>query len=146
MQQGGARPTASRESARDPRLAEWLRDSTVLDSVTRTVPTDSLYHIFRTALGPKGTTSEHIRQMVCEQVRLGIRYGHVPAARAFDRMLDTVYNDRNVPDAYGEFMYRAPKVSAVDTGDCQSIEPGSATLGRTRLDQELPPRPVRPGA
>src|SRR5437764_92963 len=66
-----------RDSTYMARLAQWLRDSVVLDSMTRLVNTDSLYKLYRRALEPPGVTLALMTEVSCEEVRVRIGFGPV---------------------------------------------------------------------
>src|SRR6478672_3750071 len=85
------RPWLHDSVAYHQRLAQWLRDSIVVDSVSRTVPTDSLQHLFRTLLGSPDPAPV-LQEIDCEQFRLSWRYGSLPVMDAVQRMLDTTLN------------------------------------------------------
>jgi hypothetical protein len=62
----------------------------VVDSISRTIDTDSLYRIYRGAL--KADNPEPLFQQAgCEQARLYRRYGSMPARAAVERMEDTLW-------------------------------------------------------
>jgi hypothetical protein len=124
------------------RLAEWQRDSSVLDSMTRSVRTDSLYRLYRHAVEPSGVSLAVFQEAWCEELQLSKRYGVVPARRAAQRMRDTVYQDRGIRDGFAYFASRSPSTGMVEGSKCRSH--GGVfldTIGRTPLDVELPPRP-----
>jgi hypothetical protein len=129
------------------RLAKWLRDSIVLDSMTRLVQTDSLYRLYRHAVEPTGVSAALVQAVFCEEHRLEIRYGWVPSDRAVHAMLDTVFQDRGVRDGFAYFAGRAPAEGHVEGGRsvCGPYPPAAPlTIGETRLDTKLPPRPRAP--
>ena len=136
--------SAAGDSAYQVALQEWLRDSAVLDSMTRQANTDNLYQLYRQALSPQGVTLGLMSAVACEELRLGIRYGAVPSDRAINAMLDTVYRDIGVKDGLEYFATRAPSEGKIETGlsQCQPIPPAAPKLiGDTRLDTELPRKP-----
>jgi len=65
-------------------LNKWLRDSTVLDSIAHTVPTDSLQKLYRAA-----KNAPHpwpiFQAIECEQLFLHKRYGLTPMSWAAQR-------------------------------------------------------------
>ena len=71
-------------------LAKWQRDSTVIDSISRTINTDSLYRLFRAALPPQPMVPI-VRALNCESDRLSARYGSIPADAEIERMNDTLW-------------------------------------------------------
>lgn len=134
-------------SAYNARLVLWLRDSIVLDSMTRLVNTDSLYRLYRRALEPGGVNNALMTAVACEQVRLKIGFGSVPAGRAIEVLQDTMYLDRGIHDGGGYFVAHAPaegtiELSPARCGPYRVAAP--KTIGTTRLDTELPPRPRAP--
>ncbi|HKN67881.1 MAG TPA: hypothetical protein VJW73_16470 [Gemmatimonadaceae bacterium] len=57
------------------RLDRWLRDSTVIDSIVRTINTDSLRSLYRAAWTlPQAAPA--VQEIVCEQARLALKHGH----------------------------------------------------------------------
>jgi hypothetical protein len=72
------------------RLSQWLRDSMVVDSLSRAVPTDSLYRLYRAMLFAKAPRP-YLEPILCLQTNLNWRYGMQPAARAINRMKDTLW-------------------------------------------------------
>ena len=124
------------------RLADWLRDSTVLDSMSRLVPTDTLYRLYRRALEPSGVPRELVQRVWCEELRLTLQYGMIPSERAVDRLLDTVYRDQGIRNGFEYFAARAPSQGIVESSQCNPNVPrGPQSVGRTRLDRVLPPKP-----
>jgi hypothetical protein len=71
-------------------LAIWLRDSAVVDSVSRTVDTDSLYRLYRRLLTDPNP-APLVQEIACEEWRLRRRYKPLPFEAAERRMLDTVW-------------------------------------------------------
>jgi len=71
-------------------LAEWQRDSAVVDSLSHRAPTDSLYAAYRFLLvaGDQEEAHRRILRMLSE---LHGRYGTYPAEIAIDRMKDTLW-------------------------------------------------------
>lgn len=71
-------------AAYDGRLSRWLRDSTVIDSIARTISTDSLQKLYRAA-----KNAPHpfpiFQAMECEQDALHKRYGYTPTMWATQR-------------------------------------------------------------
>jgi hypothetical protein len=71
-------------------LQQWLRDSTVIDSLSRLVNTDSLYRLNRAMLEARDP-HDLIAPIDCEIFRLTTRHGTLPAEVAIDRMRDTLW-------------------------------------------------------
>jgi len=134
----------TRDTAYERRLAEWLRDSTVLDSLAQLVRTDSLYRLYRRAIEPSGASMALVQEVWCEELRLSLKFGTIPADRAVDRLLDTVYRDRGVRDGFAYFAARAPAHGLIESSNCGRLsKEAPSALGRTRLDRVLPARPTR---
>lgn len=70
-------------------LARWIRDSVVIDSIARTINTDSLYHLEHSMLltGDRRLPQE----AACEEFRLAWRHGGNAALVAMKRMEDTIW-------------------------------------------------------
>jgi hypothetical protein len=87
----------SRDSAQFVRDSiRWARAPFVIDSIARTINTDSLYRLHRNSL----TASNQVltwRELLCEQARMSGRYGGLPAELAQKRMLDTTYKPEDKP-------------------------------------------------
>src|SRR3954464_354859 len=66
-------------------LVRWMRDSALMDSISRTINTDSLYRLFHAALRPQPMVPI-VRAITCERNRLGARHGSIPARAAISRM------------------------------------------------------------
>jgi hypothetical protein len=99
-------------------LAKFVHDSTLMDSLTRQVRTDSLYTLYRRAVsGEVGAAV--VQALSCEELRLRLHYGTAPAGRAMKRMRDTVYRDQGITkDAFEFFAARAPAEGEIDSGRC----------------------------
>jgi hypothetical protein len=81
----------ARDSARyRVELARWLRDSSLIDSLSRQVNTDSLYALGRAMLTAEDPHSL-MQAIVCEHFRLAWLHGIRPAELALKRMSDTLY-------------------------------------------------------
>jgi len=148
---GGCRAASSSrppDSAHAALLRQYLRDSSVLDSLSRLVKTDSLRTLYRLALEPSADGGAKLVQEVwCEEVRLAVMHGEVPARKAIDRMLDTVYQDggiRGHSHALAYLLSRAPGSSGVDGRACGRLPPRTpAIVAGTRVNDN-PPRPLMP--
>lgn len=105
--------TVSRNTAYERRLAEWLRDSAILDSMTKLVPTDSLYRLYRHAVDPAGVTLAVFQEAWCEEIYLEEKFGVVPARRAERKLQDTMYRDRGISDGAQYFLARSASVGLV---------------------------------
>lgn len=133
---------AGNDSGYQRSLAEWLRDSVVLDSMTRLVKTDSLYRLYRRAAEPSGVSLAVVQEAWCEGIRLSATFGVVPAERAEKRLLDTVYRDLGVRDGFRYFAAKAPASGLIESNHCRFPRAKILdSVGRTSLNEELPPRP-----
>ena len=119
------------DSVYQQQLADWLRDSVVIDSMARLVRTDSLYRLYRRALDPSGATIELVQQVWCEELRLSLKYGTIPSDEAIDRLLDTVYQDRGISNGFEYFAARAPSHGVVESSACGSNLPRAPAMTRT---------------
>jgi hypothetical protein len=77
-------------------LAKWIRDSTVVDSISRIINTDSLYRIMHATL-KSAKPSTLLQAANCETDRLSRKYGQLPFDAAYARLKDTVW--RGIPKA-----------------------------------------------
>jgi hypothetical protein len=112
------------------KLAKFLRDSTVTDSVSRTINTDSLYRLFHAALAPQPIVPI-TREMTCEFERLSARYGAVPAQWAMTRMTDTLW--RSVKKSDVDAMDRRLNNASLD--EMKALGSGQFHCGiKTRVD------------
>lgn len=82
--------------ASSPEMVKYLRDSItwahaerVIDSLSRTINTDSLYTLYRTALTAENP-APIIGQITCTGTMFMRQYGSLPAQRALKRMQDTL--------------------------------------------------------
>ena len=71
-------------------LAKWRADSTVRDSVSRLVNTDSLYALYRSMVLAKDPHAV-AQERSCARYRLVHRFGVIPVDLAVSRMEDTVW-------------------------------------------------------
>ena len=91
------------------RLSRWLHDSIVVDSLSRGVPTDSLYGLYRAMLVAK-TPRPYLEPILCLQNNLNWRYGMQPTARAITRMKDTLWK----PDEKGAVRAMEERMPSAD--------------------------------
>lgn len=126
-------------------LAAWLRDSTVVDSVSRTIDTDTLYALYRKMLTAPDPAAIY-QEIACEEWRLSRRHHSLPTAAAVRRMMDTVWR-RDEAELVRLMNARLPKPGHVSAGhwSCgyRGEESGPAEVNGTSLAFEKP-RPVRP--
>jgi hypothetical protein len=72
------------------RVSRWVHDSIVIDSLSRKVPTDSLYHLYRSMLVAPGPRP-FLVSILCLQGNLDWEYGDLPGDLAIGRMKDTLW-------------------------------------------------------
>ena len=136
-------PTAE-DSAYAAKLKKYLRDSTVLDSLTKVVQTDSLYRLYRQAILSNKVDVNLVAEVWCEELRLTTRHGIIPADRAINRLRDTVYRDIEVHDAFDYLASRAPNEGHFNSSYCGELPPpGPRVIDGTSTDIE-PRRPAPP--
>jgi hypothetical protein len=126
-------------------LEKWARDSLTIDSVARTINTDSTYRLWHRML-----SMEHpetlFPQLDCERDRIMRHYGYRPAALAFKRMDDTLMRsvDRAAMTAMLERIPRGIVRTITSESDCGSMGPDAPdTLNGVPLQFE-PARPSSP--
>lgn len=149
---GGCRGSSSSrppDSAHAALLQKYVRDSSVLDSLSHLVKTDSLRALYRLALQPaNGDRGKALVQAAwCEEVRLAVMHGEVPAQKAIDRLLDTVYADlgiRGHDDALAYLLSRAPNSTGVDGRACGKMPPRTPEIVAGTPVNENPSRPLMP--
>ena len=125
-------------------LAKGIYDSTAIDSVMRSIPTDSLGRLYERMLASDMPEKE-LQLIACEQTRLGVHYGSEPTVRVGDRVRDSVY-DAAGGAAVARMRRRMPQTGRITSSACPKSEarPITVTPGGTRLDVILRrPRPPR---
>jgi len=137
-------------SAYDDALAIWLRDSAVVDSVARTINTDSLFRMYRRML--RDTNPAPIMQEIaCEEWRLRRRYKALPSQAALRRMMDTLWWPPEA-DAVRRMNERLDGIGPVTTGpwacggDVERLVPEVVSGAPMSMStaRPVPPRPQRP--
>jgi hypothetical protein len=128
----------------EQRLAKWLRDSTVIDSIARTIPTDSLRRAYMEML-----TSERpevlLQQAFCLEAALSDKYGRRPANLAARRVEDSVFAEAGT-SARRALSARFPKSGLLSTSRCgpsNSSARAPEFLNGTPLRTESP-KPLLP--
>lgn len=76
---------------------KWVHDSVVIDSIARTINTDSMYHLIRAQLRAENPVPLQ-GAIECEMGRLNWVYGTNAASDAFQRMVDTVFRPFDAAD------------------------------------------------
>jgi hypothetical protein len=128
----------------------WARAPHVIDSISRTINTDSLYKLHRAALTADNPLFAW-REVECETLRLSGRYGSLAAAAASKRMLDTAFKpaDRVAEDRleYRLHNMTAAEQAAMSTGPrvCGDLgfRAGPREVDGIPID-DIVLRPVRP--
>lgn len=88
------------------RSATYAADSALVDSIARTIPTDSLFSLSRQTLFAEDYQAA-AQAAACELVRLEFRYGLYPALVAKQRMTDTLWIGIH-PDTFATRIARWP--------------------------------------
>jgi hypothetical protein len=127
----------------ESRLARWLRDSAVIDSIARTVDDDSLRSLYRQLVATE-TPAPILQAILCEQTRLADLHGYnalgVVGRRVRRAELgpDPAAAMRRVEDKLPTMLFH------VTGGPCGEPGPrGPDSVGSTSLRQERP-RPSPP--
>jgi hypothetical protein len=128
-------------------LAVWRRDSAVVDSVSRTIDTDSLYRLHRALLTAQDPAAAH-QEIACEAWRIKRRYHELPASAAVRRMLDTVWNAGDA-DALRALKARFAEPAKVSVGHWVCGYPGeqvgpAEVSGASMMFEKARPTPPRP--
>jgi hypothetical protein len=145
----GMSPDAQAQWTRDSleyerRLAKWIYDSTAIDSVVRSIPTDTLAHLYERMLASRMPEQE-LQLISCEQVRIGIQSGSTPMVRLSNQVRDSVFEAAGRA-AVARMWRRMPRSGRITGSACPKSEarPITMTTGGTRLDVILRrPRPPR---
>ena len=100
--------------------------------------------VYRLALEPGKADAKLVAAAWCEELRLSLVHGTIPQKRAVNRMLDTVYRDRGIRDAFRYFAAQAPADGKFDEQACGKLPRESPIdVNGTSTDVE-PYRPPRP--
>jgi hypothetical protein len=94
------------------RLTRWVHDSTVIDSIARTIPTDSLRSLYRLATSSKQALPI-FTAITCERLRLVGTYG-----TAATQVSDLVDSTAWTPAERAAFESRLPEHLFVDEKQC----------------------------
>jgi hypothetical protein len=132
---------------------KWVHDSVVVDSISRTVNTDSLYRLNRAQLRAEDPIPLQ-RAIGCEMSRLYWVYGPNAAGDAYHRMLDTLYR----PVDRADMTRVSNRLHSLSIEEMASLGSGPGQCGGfgrrhpPRVDDASldgrtgrPARPVRPG-
>ena len=127
---------------------EWARGPIVRDSISRTINTDSLYHLYHVLLH-SANPIPIIQLLHCEEFRLVWRYGAMPTIAAKRRMADTLFTpaERKLADERdAKLDITTEDLAILRTGPkaCGPMGPMQPTIvGGAHYDAEEA-RPVRP--
>jgi hypothetical protein len=126
-------------------LAAWRRDSAVVDSVSRTIDTDTLFHLHRAVLGASDPAVA-MQAVACEEWRLARLYQPLPAAAARKRMSDTLWRPEDA-HALRRLKARHPGLGQVQFGHLACGYPGEERVPADVHGVSMrtaPPRPTPP--
>jgi hypothetical protein len=98
---GASTATATRWSRDSTKYIQdsikWVRDAVVIDSISRTINTDSMYRLIRAQL--RADNPVPLQGAIdCEMGRLNWVYGTNATSDAFQRMVDTVFRPSDAAD------------------------------------------------
>jgi len=131
----------------DKAVAKWLRDSAVIDSISRAIDTDSLYGLYRQMLdAPDAAVAA--QAVACEEWRLARLYQPLPATAAVRRMRDTVWRAGD-SSALRLLTQRLPELGHVQVGHWSCGYPGEVRTppevdGASLTNASRPNPPRRP--
>jgi hypothetical protein len=125
-QTGRAGPSADATAKFVRDSIKWVRDSVVIDSISRTINTDSLYHLYRAQLRAENPVPLEAA-INCERTRIHWVYGSNAAKDAIDRMIDTVYGKSD--EAAGRRV--SARLGSMTPAEMISVAPGQRVCGKT---------------
>jgi len=141
---GGRAPDAataarwSNDSAKYVRDSiKWVHDSLVIDSISRSIKTDSLYRLYRAQLRA-GNPIPLERAINCERAKLHWVYGSLAAVDAIDRMFDTLFRASDSADRTRV----SNRLGNMSADDMMEVSVTQRTCGRTSLWGPLHPDSV----
>jgi hypothetical protein len=105
---------------------KWVHDSLVVDSISRTVNTDSLYRINRAQLRAEDPVPLQ-RAINCEVARLYWVYGPNAGGDAYHRMMDTLYR----PADRAEMTRVSNRLHAMSVEEMASLGIGERQCGKS---------------
>lgn len=113
--------------------AKWAHDVFVLDSISRSINTDSLYRLYHLELAARDPAAiEHA--ILCETDHLFTVYGDEPAGRAETRMEDTVYTSAERASSNAIFARLREKDPAIGL----SYQKGNYNCGQEHWPPRMP--------
>jgi hypothetical protein len=120
----------------DKRIAKWQHDSSVVDSLSRRINTDSVYFAYQRLL-TEADLETAFEDIGCMRYRLRLRHGVEPATKALERMYDTLWLHAD-PKAVASADKRMEKILVVegqDPDECNAggIVPAPDSINGTSL-------------
>jgi hypothetical protein len=126
-------------------LDRWLRDSAVVDSVSRLVDLTELVAAYR-EMATGAEPAIGMKQVSCAQLRVSWDYGGLAAASALERANDSIkhlFGEKAFAEAVDR-MGNYPSVGSDDFKRCRGKQPERRkSVGNTPLDTREP-RPLPP--
>ena len=74
----------------EQRLAKWLRDSVVIDSIAGTIPRDSVRQVYLDMLA-SAQPAMQLQKLLCLEIALSRKYGHTPVKLAARQVEESVF-------------------------------------------------------
>lgn len=137
-------PSGVMDSVHDAHLRAWLRDSAVIDSIARLVPTDTFVMLYTGMVSAK---RPHLvwRELACYEDRVTRRYGGGARAAVSERIRDSVWSAAG-RGAVREMERRIPSGIYIGTEHCPRYDGPKAPrmIGETDIWAPLPGRPWVP--
>lgn len=128
------------------RLAKWKYDSAAVDSVVRSIKTDSLERLYE-LMFVSNTPIKELQLISCEEDRITRHYGAIPSVEVASHVRDSMYHVAG-GSTVARMRSRMPRTGRLSSGACgKGTGPVvKATPGGTRLDVMLnrPLAPKRP--
>lgn len=119
-------------------LDKWLQDSTVIDSIATTIPTDSLRRLYRAAKDAPNPAAI-VQAISCETGRLQTRYGYSPSLWA----IQAAQKATLTPDESRAIDSRLPERMVFDDDACgDTLRRPLTRVGETELTLRPESRPV----
>jgi hypothetical protein len=155
----GTSPAAVARSADSVKYVKdstkWVRDSVAVDSISRTINTDSLFRLLRAQLHAEKPVPLQ-GAVDCETARLEWKYGSSATKEAYRRMHDTLYRSTDSADmkrVADRLVHLSPQeMASVGVGERQCgkfsnwgpLHPGIVDASWTMDRPARPTRPIRP--
>src|SRR5438270_98136 len=104
----------------EKRLAKWIYDSTAIDSVVRSIKTDSLARLYE-RMFVSDTPVKELQLITCEEDRIGRRYGSEPGLRVISFVRDSMYRAAGGATV-AHMRARMPRSGRLSSGACPKSE------------------------